>query len=272
VTLTVITLNMLDDLAHWEERAPLILACFDALRPDVIALQEVALSLPPSHARVGSSAHWLADRLGGYDVFLSPGGEHPASDSLAVLTQAPGARHDVLSLGSQGRQAQRVDIERDGVRWTILNTHLYWNPFGDAIRRAQVGKLLEWVHDEFPVVVCGDLNAMPGSGTLRRLTSRFDSAHQMAHGSEPVLTYPTMLRRGSSPRHWSRHAVLLANGLVRLRRNVPYGGTVDYILVDRGVRVLSCDVVLDHPSPHDPRIFASDHVAISAVLESPPVC
>ena len=51
-TLTVATLNVLDDLHLWEHRAPLVLEGFRRHCPDVIALQEV--SLQPD------TAQWLA--------------------------------------------------------------------------------------------------------------------------------------------------------------------------------------------------------------------
>jgi endonuclease/exonuclease/phosphatase family metal-dependent hydrolase len=44
-------------------------------------------------------------------------------------------------------------------------------------------------------------------------------------------------------------------------------GAVDYIMIDRDVRVESCDVLFKSPSPLDPRIYASDHFGLSAVLE-----
>ena len=95
------------------------------------------------------------------------------------------------------------------------------------------------------------------------------SAHLARHGRDPLLTYPTMLRRGPSLRHWGRHAALRANGLARLRRNMRFVGAVDYIMIDRDVRVESSEVLFKSPSRLDPRIYASDHFGLSAVLEHP---
>jgi hypothetical protein len=64
--------------------------------------------------------------------------------------------------------------------------------------------------------------------------------------------------------------VLRANGLLRRRRYVRWGGTVDYIMVDPSVKVLSCEVILDQPSPQDSRVYASDHFGLMAVLEQSP--
>ncbi len=266
-TLTVVTLNILDDLLHWEERAPLILQELHDIRPDVVALQEVSLATSPGGlGGAQSSAHWLAERLSGYEVLLARGTEHPASDSLAVLTTLDITDYDVLTFRAQGRLAQRVSLGGDGVRWHFVNTHLYWNPVNESPRVQQAEELLGWIPDDAPAVVCGDFNASPESRTLRTFAERFASAHRLKHGAEPLLTYPTMLRRGPGMRHWSRHAVLEANGLVRLHRKIRYGGTVDYVLVDEGIDVCDCRVLFDRPSPDDPRIFPSDHLGLFAHL------
>lgn len=270
MSLSVATLNMLDDLAFWRERSPLIVEEFRELRPDVIALQEVSLASPSVKLEgARSTAHWLADQLGGYGVALCPHSSHPASDSLAILTRWTVDSHDILKFEAQGRQAQRVRIRRDDETWTVVNTHLYWHPLGDATRVQQVSQLKEWLDGAAPAVVCGDFNAMPASGTLRRFGERFTSAHVARHGKDPLLTYPTLLRRGSGLRHWGRHATLRANGLIRLRHNMRFGGTVDYIMVDASVQVEECDVVFRRPSPLDPQIYASDHLGLFAVLGRP---
>ena len=267
MSLSVATLNILDDLAFWRERSPLIVKEFRELRPDVIALQEVSLASPSAKLEgARSNAHWLADQLGGYGVALCPHSSHPASDSLAILTTCTVDSHDILKFEAQGRQAQRILIQRDDETWTVVNTHLYWHPLGDATRVQQVSQLKEWLDGAEPAVVCGDFNAVPASGTLARFGDRFTSAHLARHGKDPLLTYPTLLRRGSGLRHWGRHATLRANGLIRLRHNMRFGGTVDYIMVDAGVRVEECDVVFRRPSPQDPRIYASDHLGLFATL------
>lgn len=268
MTLSLVTLNVLDDLLHWRERAPLILAELEHLRPQVIALQEVASDpSAPELDGAESSAHWLAERLDGYAVLLARKTDHPASDSLAVLTSLDVATYDLLTFAAQGRLAQRVVLNAGSERWQLVNTHLSWNPVDESPRVRQAAELLEWIPRTPPATICGDFNAFPGSRTLQTFSARFTSAHRAKHGAEPLLTYPTLLRRGPGLRHWSRHAVLHANGLVRLRRNIRYGGTVDYILVDAHVTVRECAVAFDRPSATDPRIFASDHLGLHAVLE-----
>jgi endonuclease/exonuclease/phosphatase family metal-dependent hydrolase len=181
----------------------------------------------------------------------------------------PVASHSILALEGEGRQAQRIDVRHGTERWTVVNTHLYWNPLHEAIRVAQVDRLLAWLDDARPAVVCGDFNALPASRTLGRFGERFASAHLALHGSDPLLTYPTVLHRGPGLRHWSRHAVLRANGLVRLRRNMRFVGTVDYVMVDNDVAVEACEVIFRDPSPLDRKLYASDHFGLFAVLDHP---
>lgn len=258
--ISLATLNLLADLHLWERRAPLVLDGFRALQPAVIALQEV--SLEPNNAE------WLADQLPGYVAHLCPATPDPASDSLAVLTRCPVESHDTLHLGPQGRQAQRVKIVLDDRAWTIINTHLVWNPVSDRIRQAQAVRILDWMQGDERPVLCGDLNAAPRAKSVDLLKARLRSAHQAAHGKEPAFTYPTLLERGPGVRHWARHAALRANGLVR-GKNARWGGTVDYILVDPALKVISCSIIFDRPSEADPGIFASDHLGLFAELEDP---
>jgi endonuclease/exonuclease/phosphatase family metal-dependent hydrolase len=43
-------------------------------------------------------------------------------------------------------------------------------------------------------------------------------------------------------------------------------GTLDYIFVDPRVKVLDCTLILDKPVPENPRLYASDHFGLLAVL------
>jgi endonuclease/exonuclease/phosphatase family metal-dependent hydrolase len=252
------TLNLLDDLLLWEQRGPLVVEGFGELKPDIIGLQEVSLDPP--------NAEWLAHRLPGYSAYLCPRTRDRQSDSLAILTHLPVESHDVLYLGVQGRQAQKMVVNQDGRRWTFVNAHLVWHPFDDRVRREQAGLILEWVEGAERLILCGDFNALPSAKSVAFLKTRLRSAHEVAHGREPESTYPTALHRGPGLRHYARHAVLRANGLIR-RRNVRWGGTVDYIMVAPELRVVSCNVVFDQASPRDPKLFASDHLGLHAILE-----
>jgi mRNA deadenylase 3'-5' endonuclease subunit Ccr4 len=61
-SLIVASLNLLNDLTHWDDRRSLIVAELRRLQPDLIALQEVVLPV--------NNAQWIADELGGYSAWL----------------------------------------------------------------------------------------------------------------------------------------------------------------------------------------------------------
>jgi endonuclease/exonuclease/phosphatase family metal-dependent hydrolase len=92
------------------------------------------------------------------------------------------------------------------------------------------------------------------------------SAHETLHGREPDYTCPTPMVSGQRVRG------AVTRGLLRLFSNRPgdsWRGTLDYIFVSADVRVVECGVFLDRPSPHDPTLYASDHLGLAATLEFP---
>jgi len=183
-----------------------------------------------------------------------------------LLTRLPIRDHEVLRLEGEGRQAHRVTVEHHGRAWTVVNTHLYWNPFRESVRVAQAVKLLDWLESRRPVVVCGDFNARPNARSQAVLAARFISAYRAANGQDPSYTFPTALERGPGLKHRARDGFFRASGLIRHRRNVVWGQTIDHIFVDPATEVESCDLVFDQPSPADERLYASDHLGLYAVL------
>lgn len=257
-TLTLVSLNLLDDLDLWEYRAPLILRELEYLQPDVIGLQEVRLSI--------NNAQWIATRLGGYEVQLCPKtGEHGRHDALAILSRLPIAAHHTLAFEHQGRVALRVEIQHQGVVWHVATTHTYWNPVNDHTRLQEVKRLAAWLPS--PGVICGDFNAEPDYPSMLKMKERFQSAHAMANGHEPTYTCPTPLFRGAGARNTARRASLRLAGLVTKRKLEDWTGVIDYVFVDAAITVKTCHVAFHHPAGHDHRMYASDHLGLFARLE-----
>jgi endonuclease/exonuclease/phosphatase family metal-dependent hydrolase len=258
-SLSVATLNILNDLAGWPVRAPLIVEELRALQPDLIALQEVALP--------DNNAQWIADQLGGYSVHLSPKtGRKRQSEALAILSRLPVEAHDMLPLINQDRVAQRVTVRHGPTRWVFANTHLYWNPIDDVPRLEQTRRILDWLPRRMPTIVCGDFNAEPHTISIAAMRQRFASAHEAAHGREPDYTCPTPLHRGPGPRHFARRAAIRLLGLITQRSDA-WRGTLDYIFVDPAIRVHHCAIAFQRPAPHDRRIYPSDHLGLTATLQ-----
>src|SRR3990172_646654 len=152
--LRVATLNILVDLHRWHERAPLIVEGFRAIQPDLIALQEVALP--------ANNAQWIADKIGDYSVHVCPKtGAKGRREALAILSRWPVEEHFALPLITQDRVAQRVTVRHNGAPFVLVNTHLYWNPLDDAPRLEQARRILDWIPNHTPAVVCGGVNAPP---------------------------------------------------------------------------------------------------------------
>lgn len=261
--LTVATLNILNDLSLWRERAPLIAEGFQVLQPDLIALQEVALPRDD-----GNNAQWIADQLGGYSVHLFPKtGRKGRREALAILSRLPVEEHVGLPLIAQDRVAQRVTVRHNDARYVFANTHLYWNPLDDAPRLEQARRFLDWLPRDTPTIVCGDFNAEPHSGTIAAIRARFASAHEAVHGREPEYTCPTPLPRDRGMRQAARRWFARLAGLLLKRTNDSWRGTLDYIFVDRTAQVRQCQVVFDRPSPRDDRLYPSDHFGLMATVE-----
>jgi endonuclease/exonuclease/phosphatase family metal-dependent hydrolase len=54
---------------------------------------------------------------------------------------------------------------------------------------------------------------------------------------------------------------------IRLREiRMDWHGTLDYIFVDPRIKVLDCTLIMDKPGQEDPRLYASDHFGLLAVL------
>ena len=255
--ITVVTLNILNDLAAWDRRAPLIVDGLRRMQPDLVALQEVALP--------HNNAQWLADQLDGYSVHLCPKtGRMAGREALAILSRLPVQQHDTLSLITQSRVAQRLIVAQGASRLAFVNTHLYWNPLDDAPRLGQARKILEWLPEDMPAVVCGDFNAEPHSKTIAALSERFVSAHRAANGREPAYTCPTPLPRHDGIHHRADHVIAWLAGLFLKRKHDSWRGTLDYIFVEPSLRVTSCRVVFDRPAPGDGQLYPSDHFGLMA--------
>lgn len=256
--LSLVSLNLLDDLDLWDQREPLIVRELERLQPDVIAFQEVRLSI--------NNAQTIADKLGGYEVFLCPKtGEQGRRDALAILSRLPVKEHHKFALGRQDRVALRVVIEHEGATWHVATTHTYWHPLDDRTRLHQAQRLIEWLPN--PGVICGDFNAEPHYPSMLKMKERFQSAHVAIHGHEPTYTCPTPLFRGSGALNTARRTSLQVAGLVTKGKLESWTGVIDFIFVEPTIKVQDCHVAFNHPAGHDHRMYASDHLGLFAKLQ-----
>lgn len=258
-TLKVVTLNLLRDLARWPERRALVAQGLAEQEADLIALQEVALP--------ENTAQWLADELGGYQVWLCPKtGARATREALAILSRRPVEIQATLDLKTQWRVAHYVRLNVAGHPFIFCNGHYYWKPLESEHRVQQVRLLLDWLGAlpaAWPIVAVGDFNGTPESRAVQLMRTRFGSAHAARHGREPEWTCPTALGY-SGWAHWVKSYLL---SLVANRQFKLWRGTLDYIFVNDRVQVQDCRVILNRPASHDPTLYPSDHLGLAATLE-----
>lgn len=250
----VATLNIRNLADRWPERLPLLLADMAALRPDVVALQEVVYPMQQDRL-LGAAGE---DR---YRIFRGQAGRPEYGNSLLVR-EPPAAeaadrphRPDRLDLGL-GRAAHRATIElEDGVTALVVATHFHHEVRGAAERDEQARLLVDWL-DAAPVttvqVVMGDFNADPTEPAAERMRAAgYRSALAEANGSDPAVTWPSGIQAEGMDMDGDPSCL-------------------DYIWVRGPVRVQGARVAFDRPHPDDSTLYPSDHFGLSAILEIDP--
>ena len=162
-------------------------------RPDVVALQELDVGQMRSFGM--DQAHLIARYLEMEFHF------HPAIHieeeryGDAILTHLPQRLVKAGLLpglaGTEPRGALWVAIDVHGRTVQLINTHLGLHP---RERAAQVEALLgsDWLgHEDCrePVILCGDLNAVPSSPTCRKLGRQLIDAQIEARNHRPQRTF-----------------------------------------------------------------------------------
>src|SRR5690348_10015482 len=179
----VATLNLEQDHKRWAARRPLIVAELEALKPDILALNEV--SIPADTAR--GLRHDLAAILD-CEVHLV---QQTRVNGLAdVEGEALATRLPVIETGNLDYRTRDMValVARLRVGDRLLDvyvTHLFMSRGDDSLRLFQVQQLLAWIDrrkgETAASIVCGDFNA-----TLER-----PSAALMASRFQPSQTAPT---------------------------------------------------------------------------------
>jgi endonuclease/exonuclease/phosphatase family metal-dependent hydrolase len=195
----------------------------EAEHPDVVVLQEVmrGSSLAAQHDTLG----WLASRLRMTYVFEPTVGDFFGN---AVLTRLAVEDHERLSfvrpvpLRHSPRGALLVRV--GGV--AVIVTHLdeYPDAASAAVREDQLRALLErWGHISPPVIIAGDLNALPESRAIALLTAAGFRDLAVGAGATVPVIEPT-----------ERIDYVLAKGLTALSARVSRSTASDHraVVVD----------------------------------------
>jgi len=176
------------DRQHLPER---VAEAIEAMQADVIALQEVELGRRRTDHR--NQPEELGKRLGMH-VKFHPAVHHPDGKyGIAVLSRYPMLEVHALHLPRlrlpfiEPRVALGVSLRIDGSVLNLLNTHLGLLAFERARQVRSLIRMLEHHFAEGPTVLCGDLNATPGSPECRLLRKRMHDAFARFSGAR---TYP----------------------------------------------------------------------------------
>ncbi|MBU1394695.1 MAG: endonuclease/exonuclease/phosphatase family protein [Gammaproteobacteria bacterium] len=171
-------------------------------RPDVVALQELDVGRERSQ---GMDQAQLIARYLEMEFHFHPA-MHLEEERYgdAILTHLP---QRLVKAGPLPGLAGKPYLEPRGALWVavdlhgrevqIINTHLGLYP---RERAAQVEALLgsDWLaHEQCqgPVILCGDLNALPSSPVCRRLGSQLEDAQTAAKHHRPKATFSSRLPR-----------------------------------------------------------------------------
>lgn len=176
-TLRLATWNLWWRHGDLDARAPAILSTLRAVDPDVIGLQEVS-SRDPDQVR------WLGTELDRH-IVAAPGGDEDRFTIVnAIASRWPILESDwrYLDVGEMPnhRTVLWARIDTPHGPWDVFTTHLSHGFDQSALRSRQLDEIAAWVaerraHDRdtvLPSVLVGDLNAVPDSDEIRRLTGR----------------------------------------------------------------------------------------------------
>jgi len=221
-----VTWNLWWRFGPWEERQPAIRSELLRLRPDVVLLQEVWAT---EDGRDQSSE--LAAALGFHVARTVQADGRPQSFGNAVLSRWPIRAEEMIVLPDANgdpshRSALTAIVETPAGPQPFTVTHLAWQYDVGLLRARQLEAVVGLVarhRSEDPAapppVLGGDLNAVPDSDEVRRLTGR-------STPYQPGLVFTDCWEAvGDGPGHtWNRDNPHAADALWPRRR-------LDYVLV-----------------------------------------
>lgn len=243
----VATLNLEQDHKRWRDRQPLISAEIAALKPDVIAFNEV--SVPLQTAKILRDAAVAASGIPYKLVQQTRVNGLSTVEGEALLTRFPIIETGNLDYRTRDIVALAARVDVAGAPVDFYVTHLYMSRGDDSLRLFQVQQLLGWIDtraDGTPSIVCGDFNATLDAPSAGLMATRF----------RPTQTAPTaftpLADRDGAVSHpcWPR-----------------MDRCIDYIWISEGIEVLASEVCFNRPSPDDPSLWPSDHAGVWADLQ-----
>lgn len=170
-----------------------------AHEPDIVALQE--LDLGRRRSRAEDQARIIAEELGLHVVFcptVTRGEEHYGHALLSrwpveVVRRAL-LPADQKSWWREPRSAIWGRVRIGDTAINVVTTHLGLGP-NERLQQMQALLSDEWlgaVIDAEPVLICGDLNLIPGSAPYRLAVRRLRDAQTIRPGHRPLKTFSSL--------------------------------------------------------------------------------
>ena len=243
----VVTFNMEQDHKRWEMRRELIAEQLVALKPDVLALNEVCVPLQTARwvQRVAKDGIGIEYAL----VQQTKVNSLTGIEAEALLTRFPLMETGNLDYQARDMVALVARMVVDGEPVDIYVTHLYRSRGDDSLRVYQVQQLLAWIDSRKDVtarIVCGDFNATLDKASAALMATRFRHTQ-----TAPTAFTPLAESDGTiSHPYWSR-----------------MDRCIDYIWVSEDVKILESGVCFDKADPGDASLWPSDHAGVWADLE-----
>ena len=243
----VATLNLEQDHKRWSDRQPLISGEIAALKPDVIAFNEV--SVPLQTAKLLRDVATAATGIPYNLVQQTRVNGLSKVEGEALLSRFPIVETGNFDYQTRDIVALVARVVVEGAPVDFYVTHLYMSRGDDSLRLFQVQQLLAWIDtraDGTPSIVCGDFNASLDAASAGLMATRFRPTQ-----TAPTAFTPLADRDGAvSHPYWPR-----------LDR------CIDYIWISDGIEALASAVCFNRPSADDPLLWPSDHAGVWADLQ-----
>jgi endonuclease/exonuclease/phosphatase family metal-dependent hydrolase len=274
-TIRVVTLNLWGEQGPLARRLALCEQQLRALRPDVLALQEVR-EIP---GQLENTAASLARALQLHWVFAETLQWGGGAEGLAILSRVPILAHDHTALphatASERRIVLSAALDFAGTPVAAFTTHLNYRMGHGCEREDQVEAVDRYIAATTAkltpaaalTLLMGDFNATPDSDELRFLRGLHSLRGRRTYYQDAFLVHSD--RERDAGLTWSRR-----NPYTQRLRFLQTDRRLDYIFVGgpdrkgRGV-VHTCRVVLDEGDADG--VFPSDHFGVLAEVQLLPL-
>ncbi len=255
---TAATINLSGRSNRWPARRHLLVGQLVDATPDIVALQEISLSI--------GQGVWLARQV---NIRLTGDSRRPYRiiqyrysqlrrffTGVGIMSRLPIIYHDSLTLGINGQVAIRANIELPagaaGSRRQSLDfvsVRLHHGAGGDQTRFEEAMDLVGWLNEKRRVplqVIAGDFGGASDKQATAYMRQSYRSVYAEAHGRDPLATYPTNLLQPQP---------------------IP-AECLDYVFVSPAVhRVTAAAIFGDKSAVDDDKLYPSDHVGLMVGLE-----